>query len=168
MDVLIDFLDWAWARHANPLSWYIRPLFILPFCYFAYRRSLWGMALTIVAVTLQHVLVPCASHSRSPRCSFLGRRAPVRWRAMDVEQDSPDGARSDLVRRAGVGRSTTLLVGSGHGDRFRDSAQGWVEFLFRRRECLGHCSAGRPGLRRMCRRPGVRVSTRSSRTWRPN
>jgi len=30
MDGLNDFLNWAWARHANPLSWYIRPPFILP------------------------------------------------------------------------------------------------------------------------------------------
>jgi hypothetical protein len=40
MDWLTDFLDWAWARHHNPLSWYIRPLFILPFCYFAYKKSM--------------------------------------------------------------------------------------------------------------------------------
>ena len=51
MDMLGDFLNWAWARHLNPLSWYIRPLFILPFCYFAYKKSVWGMALTVVAVT---------------------------------------------------------------------------------------------------------------------
>ena len=50
MDTLVDFLNWAWARHHNPLSWYIRPLFILPFCYFAYKRSAWGVALTVVAV----------------------------------------------------------------------------------------------------------------------
>jgi len=48
MDTL---LDWAWARHANALSWYIRPLFILPFCYFAYKKSVWGITLTVVAVT---------------------------------------------------------------------------------------------------------------------
>ncbi|MDH3254192.1 MAG: hypothetical protein OEM62_04295 [Acidobacteriota bacterium] len=50
MDVLVDFLSWAWARHHNPLSWYIRPVFVLPYCYFAYKKSGWGVALTIVGV----------------------------------------------------------------------------------------------------------------------
>ena len=27
-----EFAAWAWARHHNELSWYIRPLFLLPFC----------------------------------------------------------------------------------------------------------------------------------------
>ena len=51
MDTMVEFLNWAWARHHNPLSWYIRPLFILPFCYFAYQKSVRGMVLTVVAVT---------------------------------------------------------------------------------------------------------------------
>jgi hypothetical protein len=50
MDGLNDFLDWAWARHLNPLSWYVRPLFILPFCYFAYKKSARGIVLTLAAV----------------------------------------------------------------------------------------------------------------------
>jgi hypothetical protein len=33
-----NFFDWAYARHQNQLSWYIRPLFIIPFCFFAYKR----------------------------------------------------------------------------------------------------------------------------------
>jgi len=45
-----EFAAWAWARHHNELSWYIRPLFLLPFCYFAYRRSLWGIVLTVLAL----------------------------------------------------------------------------------------------------------------------
>jgi len=48
--MLQTFIEWAWARHHNVLSWYVRPLFLLPFCYFAYRRSLLGIALTILAL----------------------------------------------------------------------------------------------------------------------
>jgi hypothetical protein len=43
-------IAWAWERHHNVLSWYIRPLFLLPFCFFAYRRSLFGMTLTLLAL----------------------------------------------------------------------------------------------------------------------
>jgi hypothetical protein len=39
MELLEGFLSWAWARHHNVLSWYIRPLFLLPFCYFAVEFS---------------------------------------------------------------------------------------------------------------------------------
>ena len=45
-----DFLGWAWERHHNVLSWYIRPLFVLPLAYFSYRRSLSGIASTLVAL----------------------------------------------------------------------------------------------------------------------
>lgn len=41
------FFEWAFKRHQNQLSWYIRPLFLIPFCYFAYRRSLAGVAATL-------------------------------------------------------------------------------------------------------------------------
>src|ERR671910_2521114 len=47
---LDGFGAWAWERHHNVLSWYIRPLFFLPFCYFAYKRSLWGIVLTLLAL----------------------------------------------------------------------------------------------------------------------
>ena len=50
MEFLNDFFAWAWARHHNVLSWYIRPLFIIPFIYFAYKRSWKGMILTVVAL----------------------------------------------------------------------------------------------------------------------
>lgn len=48
---LADVVQWAWARHHNLLSWYIRPLFLLPFCYFAYQRSLVGIVGTLLALT---------------------------------------------------------------------------------------------------------------------
>ncbi len=50
MEALYDFVSWAWERHHNPLSWYVRPFFVLPYCYFAYKRNRWGIALTILAV----------------------------------------------------------------------------------------------------------------------
>lgn len=50
MDEIRPFLEWAWERHHNPLSWYIRPLFILPYCVFAWRRSPAGILLTLAAL----------------------------------------------------------------------------------------------------------------------
>jgi len=49
MDTLVDFLNWAWARHHNLLRWYIRPWFILPLCYFAYQKNARGIVITIQA-----------------------------------------------------------------------------------------------------------------------
>jgi len=50
--------EWAWARHHNILSWYIRPLFVLPFCYFAYRRSPFGMVATLMALATSMAWFP--------------------------------------------------------------------------------------------------------------
>jgi len=50
MEILSDFFTWAWARHHNVLSWYIRPLFILPFIYFAYKRSWTGLVVTVIGL----------------------------------------------------------------------------------------------------------------------
>ena len=50
MEFINDFLAWAWARHHNILSWYIRPLFIIPYIYFAYKRNWKGLTLTIIAL----------------------------------------------------------------------------------------------------------------------
>ena len=43
-----DFFNWAFKRHQNILSWYIRPLFLIPFCYFSYKRSFRGIAITVL------------------------------------------------------------------------------------------------------------------------
>lgn len=42
-----SFFNWAFERHQNQLSWYIRPLFLIPFCFFAYKRSRCGIFGTI-------------------------------------------------------------------------------------------------------------------------
>src|SRR5215218_2677057 len=62
---LDEFGAWAWGRHHNILSWYIRPLFFLPFCYFAYKRSLFGMVLTLVALATSMSWFP-APETTSP------------------------------------------------------------------------------------------------------
>lgn len=41
------FFEWAFARHQNQWSWYLRPIFLIPACYFAYQRSLAGIAVTL-------------------------------------------------------------------------------------------------------------------------
>lgn len=42
-----DFLNWVFERHHNQLSWYIRPLFLIPFCFFAYQKNGLGIAITL-------------------------------------------------------------------------------------------------------------------------
>lgn len=41
------FFNWMFSRHQNQLSWYIRPVFLIPFCFFAYKRSLGGISFTV-------------------------------------------------------------------------------------------------------------------------
>ena len=65
-DWLADLASWAWARHHNVLSWYVRPLFFLPFCYFAYKRSLFGMVLTLVALATSMAWFPATDTEPAP------------------------------------------------------------------------------------------------------
>jgi hypothetical protein len=58
-----EFVAWAWARHHNVLSWYVRPLFLLPFCFFAYRRSLLGIVLTLLALVTSMFWFPAPEHA---------------------------------------------------------------------------------------------------------
>jgi hypothetical protein len=71
MDTLVDFLTWAWARHHNPLSWYVRPLFILPLCYFAYKKNAWGVVMTVVAVTSSMFWFPAPATPDPQAVAFL-------------------------------------------------------------------------------------------------
>ncbi|WP_445506167.1 hypothetical protein [Niallia sp. 03190] len=45
-----DFLDWAFTRHQNQLSWYVRPLFLIPFCFFAFKKSWAGISITVFCI----------------------------------------------------------------------------------------------------------------------
>ncbi len=71
MELLDAFLSWAWARHHNVLSWYIRPLLLLPFCYFAYRRSVKGIALTLLALATSMFWFPEAEQPDPEVLEFL-------------------------------------------------------------------------------------------------
>ncbi|WP_070963293.1 hypothetical protein [Vibrio sonorensis] len=51
-------LDWAFERHQNLLSWYIRPVLLLPICFFAYKRSLTGICLSFLALLTSMVWFP--------------------------------------------------------------------------------------------------------------
>ncbi|MCY9065819.1 hypothetical protein [Bacillus inaquosorum] len=53
-----DILDWAFRRHLNPLSWYIRPLFLLVLVYAAYKRSWKGIVITFVLMMSSMVWFP--------------------------------------------------------------------------------------------------------------
>ena len=67
-----EFAAWAWARHHNELSWYIRPLLLLPFCWFAYKRSLFGITLTLVALATSMSWFP-APETTSPASASASR-----------------------------------------------------------------------------------------------
>lgn len=71
MDLLNDLAAWAWARHHNPLSWYIRPLFLVPFCYFAWRRSGWGLGLTLVGLLTSMAWFPAPAVPDPRAAQFL-------------------------------------------------------------------------------------------------
>ena len=71
MEFLNDFLAWAWARHHNVLSWYIRPLFVIPFIYFAYKRSWKGMILTVVALATSMFWFPAPASTDPAVEQFL-------------------------------------------------------------------------------------------------
>jgi hypothetical protein len=66
-----EFAAWVWARHHNELSWYIRPLFLLPFCYFAYMRSLLGIVLTVLALATSMFWFPAPERVDPRAAEFL-------------------------------------------------------------------------------------------------
>ncbi|MDF2909030.1 MAG: hypothetical protein K0R34_4351 [Herbinix sp.] len=63
--------DWAFARHQNQLSWYIRPLFLIPFCFFAYRRSLAGIFGTMFLLITSMIWFPVPAEVNSKISDFL-------------------------------------------------------------------------------------------------
>lgn len=44
------FFDWVFDRHHNQWSWYLRPIFLIPYCFFAFKQSFSGMMLCLFAL----------------------------------------------------------------------------------------------------------------------
>jgi len=42
-----SFFNWAFERHYNQWSWYLRPVFLIPFCHMAYKQFLSGMSISL-------------------------------------------------------------------------------------------------------------------------
>ena len=64
------FFSWAWERHQNALSFYIRPLFILPLAYSTYKRSLFGILLMLAALSTRMFRFPAPGRT-DPRVEGL-------------------------------------------------------------------------------------------------
>jgi hypothetical protein len=65
------FFNWAFARHHNVLSWYIRPLFIIPIIIFAFRKSLTGIFASIFALFTSMFWFPAPKTSSPQVMQFL-------------------------------------------------------------------------------------------------
>jgi hypothetical protein len=76
-------LRWAWERHHNVPSWYIRPPFALPLANFSYRRSLSGIPPTPGGAGDQRVLVPGPEAGGPQGRGVPGVRAGVNLRRAD-------------------------------------------------------------------------------------
>lgn len=63
--------NWAYARHKNVLSWYIRPLFIIPIVLFAFKRSLAGIFISIFALFTSMFWFPVPETVSPQVASFL-------------------------------------------------------------------------------------------------
>ena len=65
------FFNWAFERHHNILSWYIRPLFIIPMVVFAFKKSFTGIFASIFALFTSMFWFPVPTNSSSQVLSFL-------------------------------------------------------------------------------------------------
>lgn len=65
------FFNWAFARHHNVLSWYIRPLFIIPIILFAFKKSLTGIFVSIFALFTSMFWFPAVETSNPQVIKFL-------------------------------------------------------------------------------------------------
>ena len=65
------FFNWAFERHHNILSWYIRPLFIIPMVIFAYKKSCTGIFASIFALFTSMFWFPVPATTNPKVLDFL-------------------------------------------------------------------------------------------------
>lgn len=65
------FFQWAFNRHHNVLSWYIRPLFIIPMVIFALKKSFTGIFATFFALFTSMFWFPAPASSHPQVLEFL-------------------------------------------------------------------------------------------------
>ena len=68
-----SFLFRSFQRHQNILSWYIRPLLVLPFCYFAYKKSINGILLVVLCIFTSMFWFPTPELVPEQVSAFLDR-----------------------------------------------------------------------------------------------
>ncbi len=71
MAVNREFFDWSFARHHNVLSWYIRPMFLIPFAYFSIKKNPVGISITIFALATSMFWFPEPAVIDSKVAEFL-------------------------------------------------------------------------------------------------
>lgn len=65
------FFSWVFQRHHNVLSWYIRPLFIIPIVIFAFRKRWSGIFASIFALFTSMFWFPAPAQSSPQVMAFL-------------------------------------------------------------------------------------------------
>jgi len=65
------FFNWAFERHHNILSWYIRPLFIIPMVIFAFKKSFTGIFASIFALFTSMFWFPVPAATSPQVLEFL-------------------------------------------------------------------------------------------------
>ena len=66
-----NIFSWAFARHHNIWSWYIRPLFIIPIILFAFKKTLTGIFVSIIALLTSMFWFPAPEASSPQVMTFL-------------------------------------------------------------------------------------------------
>lgn len=71
MEFWTDLADWAWSRHHNEWSWYIRPFIILGFCAAAWMRNRLGVILIGLSFPIGAIMFPAPQTPKPYVVDFL-------------------------------------------------------------------------------------------------